>query len=400
MRTFTFVAVLLLLGNGTAFAFDCAEVKLPSSLVICSEPELMRLADERQEAFNQAMARLDDQQQKQLLVDQSGWVKSYASACGVPQNAPPPSPVPEAVKSCFKRAGEARIAYLRGYGAGISRSASSPVPTERELSTRPAPSQSAEQAASASAPAVNPTRDVPAALTPPPAAAYSAPPVGSVRPLTPTGSAPATKDQEEFAKNRAYEAGFRPLGVRLPSGADCDQPPDVHEAWECERFIFEKYGTFAGYDYQERMKGYNAVLQKKENQAREAKEKQVAEQEAQRHSVTARHISGMAIPGTNQLNGIPAMICPNFERLEGVMQLFFSYSGENWGRRAIIRSLGAMASEPPGPPLNAADFGCTAIPDGEKLMVQQFLGPYYKASLEIDRKTVSGVIRADMFTTP
>jgi hypothetical protein len=38
----------------------------------------MRLADARQEAFAQAMARLDPQQQKELLADQNGWVRSYA----------------------------------------------------------------------------------------------------------------------------------------------------------------------------------------------------------------------------------------------------------------------------------------------------------------------------------
>jgi hypothetical protein len=58
VRTFTLVLALLL-GSGGAYAFDCAGVKLPSSLVICSDPELMRLADECQEAFSQAVARLD-----------------------------------------------------------------------------------------------------------------------------------------------------------------------------------------------------------------------------------------------------------------------------------------------------------------------------------------------------
>jgi hypothetical protein len=30
-------------------AFDCTTVTLPSSIVICGDPELMQLADERQE---------------------------------------------------------------------------------------------------------------------------------------------------------------------------------------------------------------------------------------------------------------------------------------------------------------------------------------------------------------
>jgi uncharacterized protein len=47
-----------LLGSGTAAAFDCANATLPSSLVICSDPELTGLADERQEAINEARGRL------------------------------------------------------------------------------------------------------------------------------------------------------------------------------------------------------------------------------------------------------------------------------------------------------------------------------------------------------
>ena len=58
MRTFSLVIALLLLGSSEGFAFECSGVRLPSSLVIRSDAELMKLADERQEAFSQAMARL------------------------------------------------------------------------------------------------------------------------------------------------------------------------------------------------------------------------------------------------------------------------------------------------------------------------------------------------------
>jgi hypothetical protein len=75
----------------------------------CSDPELMRLADERQEAFSQTMARLDGQQQKELLADQNGWVRSYATACGAPPDAAPPTPVPDTMRVCFIRAAQARI---------------------------------------------------------------------------------------------------------------------------------------------------------------------------------------------------------------------------------------------------------------------------------------------------
>jgi len=50
-----------LLYSGTAAAFECAGMTLPSTLVICSDPELMRLADERQEAINEARGRIGEE---------------------------------------------------------------------------------------------------------------------------------------------------------------------------------------------------------------------------------------------------------------------------------------------------------------------------------------------------
>jgi hypothetical protein len=119
----------MVLGSGGALAFDCSGAKLPSSIVICSDPELIRLADERQQVFNEVRWGLDPQRDKELLADQTGWVRSYATACGVPPNAPPPNPVPSAVTDCFKRAAQARMAYLRAYGAteaSVAQPAASP----------------------------------------------------------------------------------------------------------------------------------------------------------------------------------------------------------------------------------------------------------------------------------
>ena len=53
MRLSAIMLACLLL-SPSAWAFDCAGAKLPSSIVICSDPELIRLADERQQAFNEA----------------------------------------------------------------------------------------------------------------------------------------------------------------------------------------------------------------------------------------------------------------------------------------------------------------------------------------------------------
>ena len=123
MRLAALVLTLALgsmVGNGTAKAFDCNGVTLPSSIVICSDPELMRLTDERQEAINEARERIDEEAWAILWDNQQAWVRSYAPACGIPQDRPPPMPVPASIRACFKRAAEARIAFIRGYGLTAS----------------------------------------------------------------------------------------------------------------------------------------------------------------------------------------------------------------------------------------------------------------------------------------
>src|SRR5262249_41172606 len=57
MRLPSLTLGILLLAR-SAWAFDCSNVTLPSSAVICSDLELMRVADERQAAINEARARL------------------------------------------------------------------------------------------------------------------------------------------------------------------------------------------------------------------------------------------------------------------------------------------------------------------------------------------------------
>jgi len=111
-----FLIIWTIFGSGTAAAFECVGVKLPSTIVICSDRELMRLADERQEAINEARGRIGEDAWPPLWEDQKDCVRSYATACGVPPDRPPPTPVPASVKACFKRAAEARIAYIRAYG--------------------------------------------------------------------------------------------------------------------------------------------------------------------------------------------------------------------------------------------------------------------------------------------
>src|SRR6516225_3207730 len=122
------VAVFLwvVLYSGTRAAFECAGMTLPSTLVICSDPELMRLADERQEAINEARGRVGEEAWPGLWENQKAWVRSYATTCGVPADRPPQIPVPSSVKECFKQAAETRIAFIRAYGGTEGASSSSP----------------------------------------------------------------------------------------------------------------------------------------------------------------------------------------------------------------------------------------------------------------------------------
>jgi uncharacterized protein len=91
----------------------CAKVKLPSSVAVCSDPELRSLMIERQKAFDEAKSRLAPGRQKALLADQNGWVKTYPQACGISLGAAPPLPLSPAIKDCMATAGRARIAYLQ-----------------------------------------------------------------------------------------------------------------------------------------------------------------------------------------------------------------------------------------------------------------------------------------------
>src|SRR5439155_14505483 len=61
----------------------CAQAKLPSSVALCSDPELRELAIQRNRAFEAARARLNVDAYNALLRDQNGWVRSYAASCGI-----------------------------------------------------------------------------------------------------------------------------------------------------------------------------------------------------------------------------------------------------------------------------------------------------------------------------
>ena len=113
---------------------------MPSSIVICSDADLTRLADERQQIYNETRSHLAPEQQKELWEDQKAWVRSYAAACGVPRDSPPPIPVPPSIVECFKRAARARASYLREYD----------LPAGAMINSAAQPSAAPEQIAAAS----------------------------------------------------------------------------------------------------------------------------------------------------------------------------------------------------------------------------------------------------------
>lgn len=98
----------------------CAQVTVPSSIAMCSDPDLRALAIERQHAFDGARTRVGEARYGVLLADQKAWVASYPKACGITPDVAPSLPLASQVRDCMARAGRARIAYLKGYGISTS----------------------------------------------------------------------------------------------------------------------------------------------------------------------------------------------------------------------------------------------------------------------------------------
>jgi uncharacterized protein/predicted aspartyl protease len=94
----------------------CAQVRLPSSIAICSDTELRTLTIQRQQAFNEARGRVGEERYQALAADQSAWVSSYPKACGLASEAPAPIPLPAQIRDCMASAGRTRIAFLNAYG--------------------------------------------------------------------------------------------------------------------------------------------------------------------------------------------------------------------------------------------------------------------------------------------
>src|SRR5580704_7132355 len=71
----------------------CTQVKLPSSIALCSDPELRELAVQRNRAFEVAHTRLSSDTYKALLRDQREWISSYSKDCGLNETQPPTLPL-------------------------------------------------------------------------------------------------------------------------------------------------------------------------------------------------------------------------------------------------------------------------------------------------------------------
>jgi hypothetical protein len=82
MRLLAFALALTFVAN-VASALECGGVRVPRMVVICSDPELIRLADERQTAVNEMRGRIGEERWPEFWVTQQAWVRSYSQACGV-----------------------------------------------------------------------------------------------------------------------------------------------------------------------------------------------------------------------------------------------------------------------------------------------------------------------------
>jgi uncharacterized protein YecT (DUF1311 family) len=145
-------AVTLMIGTSTPCIADPAELddwcvqsaRLPSSIALCSDPELRELAIQRNHAFEAARARLSADAYDALQRDQKGWVHSYSTACGILETIPPTLPLPPQTLDCMKHAGRARVEYLWNYmgetpNASPPKSADIVVPSARYVPYSPAP---------------------------------------------------------------------------------------------------------------------------------------------------------------------------------------------------------------------------------------------------------------------
>jgi uncharacterized protein YecT (DUF1311 family) len=89
----------------------CTRATAPSSIVICSDLELRRMAVVRNKIFADARAHFTPEDMKDLNEDQNHWIHEYTAECGASVNGPPVR-VSQDIVDCFKQAGRERVAEL------------------------------------------------------------------------------------------------------------------------------------------------------------------------------------------------------------------------------------------------------------------------------------------------
>jgi hypothetical protein len=65
----------------------CAQARQPSSIALCSDPELRELAIDRNHAFEAARASLSADAYNALLREHKGWGRSHSTGWGQRDNA-------------------------------------------------------------------------------------------------------------------------------------------------------------------------------------------------------------------------------------------------------------------------------------------------------------------------
>jgi uncharacterized protein YecT (DUF1311 family) len=120
MKHILFAAACLAAFPGVALADDmsditdwCAKATRPSSVVICSDPELRRMAVIRNKIMGDARAHFSPEDMQEFSRDQNNWIHEYTASCGADTNGPAINPpIKPEIIDCYRRAGRDRVAEM------------------------------------------------------------------------------------------------------------------------------------------------------------------------------------------------------------------------------------------------------------------------------------------------
>ena len=91
----------------------CAQVTLPSSAAICSDPILRQEAVARQKLFETARAKLSAPAYEALTNEQARWANAYTARCGASVNTRPTVKlISPTLLDCYRRESRRFTAYL------------------------------------------------------------------------------------------------------------------------------------------------------------------------------------------------------------------------------------------------------------------------------------------------